>query len=650
MDIVNLAWAEGWQPDPDLALDEWADEHIVLTSESSSEPGRFRTDRTPYLRGPMRELSPTSTIERILFMAGAQVGKSQCLLNWLGYVVHYTPGPTLVVQPTVDLAKRFSKQRVQPMIDACDVLRDRVAEAKSRDSSNTQLSKEFPGGILVMTGANSAASLRSMPVRFLMLDEVDAYPVDLDGEGDPVSLAEKRTATFARRKILLTSTPTDEETSRIYSEYRRSDMRRFFVPCPHCDEMQWLRWRDDAGNYCLQWQEGKPHTAAYACQHCGTLIEERFKTQMLAAGEWRATAKGDGRTAGFQISSLYSPLGWKSWGDIAREFLHAKASPELLKTWMNTVLGEPWKADFSKRLDRETLAGRCLMYARGTAPSGALIAVAGVDVQDDRLAVVIRAFGRNEESWLISHGELFGDTLAPAVWAELDEHLLQPIPLEGGGTLKVRVAFIDSGDGERTHTVYDFTRKRRARMFFPVKGMSTQGRPALGKPTRQDVKYDGKVIPDGVELYPLGVDTIKALVVGRITNADPAENKAQYHWHEDTSDQYFDELTAEKQKIKYRNGRPIRFWTKADSARNEAFDCEVYAYAALLLFFRFNNPATIFDKIERGLATQREIETATDDGETEINADRRDAQQTPAQRKKARAMNPNRRRNFATSF
>lgn len=648
MDAITTGWAEGWLPDPDLALDEWADEHIVLTSESSSEPGRFRTSRTPYSRGPMRELSPTSTVERILYMASAQVGKSQSLLNWLGYVIHYTPAPTLVVQPTVDLAKRFSKQRVQPMIEACDVLRARVAEAKSRDSSNTQLSKEFPGGILVLTGANSAASLRSMPVRFLMLDEVDAYPVDIDGEGDPVSLAEKRTATFARRKILLTSTPTDEETSRIAKEYEASDKRRYFVPCPHCGEFQWLRWRDDAGHYHLQWDDGKPETAAYLCQHCGALIEERFKTQMLEAGEWRPTAKGDGKTAGFQISALYSPLGWKSWGDIAREFLAARGSPELLKTFVNTVLGEPWKADFSKKLDRETLAGRCLMYKRFTVPRGALVAVAGVDVQDDRLAYVIRAFGRAEESWLVAHGELFGDTLAPAVWEQLDETLLKPIPIEGGGSLRVRIAFVDSGDGERTHTVYNWTRIRRARMIFPVKGLSTAGRPALGKPTKQDVKFDGKYIEGGVELYPLGVDTIKALIVGRIMNANPEENRAQYHWHDETTDQYFDELTAEKQKIKYRNGRPIRFWAKPDSARNEAFDCEVYAYAALQLFLRFNNPLTIFDKLERLLDAEARIENGAAEETSGASAQVAQQEQTK-ERATPRKMRPA-RKNFATSF
>lgn len=650
-DPFVLGWSAGWLPDLKLWLDEWSDRHIYLSQESSAEPGRWRTDRTPYLRGIMRELSPASSAERIVFMKGAQVGGTQIGLNWIGYVIEHAPGPIIAIEPTVDLAKRFSKQRLDPMIENCPALSERIPRAKSRDSSNTQLAKEFPGGILILTGANSAAGLRSMPARYLFADEIDAYPIDVEDEGDPVSLAEKRTTTFRRRKVFMVSTPTEAETSRIAAEFKRSDQRRFYVPCPHCGEFQWLRWRDDAGTYRLVFEPGRPETAAYMCEHCGALIEERHKTEMLAAGEWRPTAIGDGRTVGFHVSSLYSPLGWKSWGEIVADFLDAKASPEKLKTWVNTTLGEAWESNYAKRLDKDSLAGRAEMYQEGTAPRGAFVPVAGVDVQDDRLAVVIRAFGRNEESWLIRHCEIFGDTLGDAVWQELDDLLLAPIPYEGGGVLRVRAALVDSGDGDRTHTVYNWTRPRARRLVFPCKGLSVPGRPVLGKPTLQDINYKGKVVKDGARLYPLGVDTIKAIVYGRISNASPAENRAQYHWHDGTSDQYFGEVTAERQAIKFRHGRAVRFWTKKDSDRNEAFDAEVYAYAALQVFYRHHNPATVLDKIEAGLQTAANpAPLDPGDSRQDRTTETRPTEPAQMQQKKRPFVRPRGRGNFATGF
>ena len=632
-------WSDGWLPDPELWLDEWSDANVHLSRESSAEPGRWRTDRTPYLRGIMRELSPASLTQRIIFMKSAQVGGTQVGLNWIGYIVHHTPGPMLIVEPTVDLAKRFSKQRLDKLIADCPVLQERVSAPKSRDSSNTQLSKEFPGGIMILTGANSAAGLRSMPARFAFLDEVDAYPQDVDDEGDPISLAEKRTTTFQRRKIFLVSTPIEEETSRINAEWKRSDQRRFFVPCPHCDHFQSLRWRDPDGSYCLVFDPAKPEAAAYRCESCGALIEERHKTAMLARGEWRPTATSATGTVGFHISALYSPLGWKSWGEIAAEFLAAKASPEKLKTWVNTTLGEPWQADYSKRLDAQSLAARCDQYPAGICPEGGLVAVAGIDVQDDRLAVVIRAFGRDEESWLVRHLEIHGDTLTEEPWRELDDLLLAGVPHESGGKLPIRAALVDSGDGDRTQRVYDWTRRRRSRLIFPIKGMSVVERPALGKPSLQDVNYRGETIKNGVKLYPLGVSTLKATVVGRIANPRREENLAQYHWHDGTSDQYFSELTAERQAIKYQAGRPIRYWKKKDGDRNEAFDCEIYAYAALILVQRYHPIATLWDKAEAALRMSEKVGAASP-----IST----AEDTPPPEPQSR---PSRlRHNFATAY
>jgi phage terminase large subunit GpA-like protein len=333
---------EAWTPPPALSVSEWADQHRMLSSEASAEPGQWRTKRVPYMRAVMDALSPLNPIERVVVMKGAQLGGTEAILNALGYLIHLAPGPALLVQPTVEVAQRFSKQRLTPMIEATPVLRGRVREARSRDSGNTLLVKQFPGGLVIITGANSAAGLRSMPIRYLECDEVDEYPGDVEGQGDPISLAEKRTSTFANRKVLLVSTPTIKGLSRIEAEFLTTDQRRYFVRCPYCDHWDYIRWPQ------IRWEENRPETAHLICTACQGRIEERMKGELLAGGEWRPTATGDGRTAGFHLSALYSPLGWVSWQHIVREFLKADAAAKrgdftLLKTWVNARLGETWE-------------------------------------------------------------------------------------------------------------------------------------------------------------------------------------------------------------------------------------------------------------------------------------------------------------------
>ncbi|MGH8573986.1 MAG: phage terminase large subunit family protein, partial [Gammaproteobacteria bacterium] len=298
---IERAWREGLTPDPLLTVSEWADRHRMLSTKASAEPGRWRTHRTPYLQAIMDCLSPTSPVERVVFMKGGQVGGTECGNNWIGYVIHHAPGPMMAVSPTVEMAKRNSKQRVDPLIEESPVLRELIAPHRSRDSGNTILAKEFRGGVLVMTGANSAVGLRSMPVRYLFLDEVDGYPGDVEGEGDALSLACARTRTFARRKIFIVSTPTITGVSSIEREFEASDQRRYFVPCPQCGHRQWLRFEQ------LRWTRGKPETASYVCESCSAEIGEHHKTWMLEHGEWRAMApENAGKTAGFHLSSLYS--------------------------------------------------------------------------------------------------------------------------------------------------------------------------------------------------------------------------------------------------------------------------------------------------------------------------------------------------------
>jgi phage terminase large subunit GpA-like protein len=612
--VYREAFRAGLTPDPDHTVSSWADQHRMLSQKASAEPGRWRTERTPYLREILDCLGSNSPVQRVVFMAGAQVGKSETGNNWLGYVIHHAPGPMLLVQPTVDTAKRFSKQRLAPMIEETPILHERIAANASRDGGNSMMTKEFQGGVLIITGANSAAGLRSMPVRYLFLDEVDAYPADCDGEGDPVQLAEKRTTTFSRRKVYLCSTPTIKDVSRIEREFNTSDQRRYFVPCPHCDHKQWLRWAQ------IKWHHDDPHTAAYACEECGVLIEERHKSEMLAAGEWRPTAASDGRTAGFHLSSLYSPLGWKSWAEIVAEFLAAKSDAALLKTFVNTVLGETWEEDYSAKLGASDLQQRVEFYQAGVAPARVLAVTAGVDVQDNRLAVSLYGWGQGEESWAIDHMEIFGDPSQPKVWQQLDEVLLKPVAHELAEPLKIAAAAVDSG-GHFTSEVYAYCRDRKQHGVVAVKGQSQRGKPPIGKATKVDFNWKGRTIKGAAEVYPVGSDTIKGTLYARMKLNDPGPG--YLHFHGELPEGFFEQITAEKQITRYVKGFPVREWIKKSGARNEALDCAVYAYAALQLMLTRYNRRTVWEQLERSLKITPETEKVTPQQEQKKPVQRR---------------------------
>lgn len=590
INVYRSSFVDGLTPDPDMTVSQWSDEYRMLSQKASAEPGRWRTDRTPYLREILDNLSPSSPIQRVVFQAGAQVGKTETGNNWLGYVIDMAPGPIMLVQPTVDTAKRLSKQRIGPMIDETPRLRERIGDARSRDSSNTMMVKEFPGGVMIITGANSAVGLRSMPVRYLFMDEVDGYPADLDGEGDPVNLAERRTTTFARRKIFMCSTPTVKETSRIEREYLNSDQRRFFVPCPHCGEMQWLKWAQ------IKWDDGDCTTAHYVCEHNGCVIEEHHKTEMLNGGEWRPTVSGDGRTAGYHLSSLYSPLGWKSWSEVVDEFLRAKGDPPLLKTWVNTILGETWEDEIAAKVGAGDLLDRVEFYSRGVAPSGVLAITAGIDTQDNRLAITTIGWGRSEESWVLDHQEIYGDPAKPEVWAQLADVLKRPVEHELFEPMQIHAACIDSG-GHFTHEVYQFAREHRALNIMAIKGQSQRNKPIIGRPSKVDLNLKRQTIKNGAEVWPVGTDTAKSTIYSRLKLNEPGAGFI--HFHADLPPDYFEQLTAERLVTRYVKGFPVREWTKKSGARNEALDTFVYGLAAMqALYMRFNRNS-IWDQLEK---------------------------------------------------
>ncbi|MCV2876360.1 phage terminase large subunit family protein [Rhodobacteraceae bacterium XHP0102] len=606
-DILR-AWRRGMRPDPDLTVSEWADKHRKLSSRASAEPGQYRTARTPYLRAIMDALSPRHPAQRISFMKAAQVGATEAGNNWIGFVIHHAPGPMLAVLPTVEMAKRTSRGRIDPLIEDSPALKERVQPARSRDAGNSMLSKEFPGGLLVLTGANSATGLRSMPARYVFLDEVDAYPASADEEGDPVSLAEARTTTFAhRRKVFMVSTPTIRGLSRIEREFEASDQRRYFVPCPHCGHMQWLQFER------LRWDKGRPETAAYACEGCEQPIAEHHKTQMLERGEWRATAiSADPNAIGFHLSALYSPIGWKSWEQIARDWLAAQGSDEMLRAARNTLLGETC-VENGDAPEWQRLADRREAYA-AQIPMGGLFLTAGADVQKDRIEVDVWAWGRGLESWLVDHIVIPGGPGDPTCWQTLTDLLGQTWVHENGAVMPLAKLAIDTG--YETSAVYAWARAQGIAQVAPVKGLEGFNRatPVSG-PTFVDATVNGRKLKRGARLWTVATATFKAetyryLRLERPSDEDRASGApnpaGMIHLPDWADSEWLKQLVAEQLvTIRDRRGYARQEWQKMRE-RNEALDTRVYARAAAWIL-----GADRFDEqMWRQLEKQAGVETA----------------------------------------
>jgi phage terminase large subunit GpA-like protein len=573
-EIYAAAAAAGARPDPLLTISDWADKYRTLSQRASAEPGPWRTERTPYLREIMDCLSPSSPIERVVFMKGAQIGGTEVGNNWIGYVIHQAPGPMMAVQPTVEMAKRNSKQRLDPLIEESEALRKLVSDPRSRDSGNTVLAKEFPGGVLVLTGANSAVGLRSMAARYLFLDEVDAYPGDVEGEGDPVNLAMARTRTFARRKVFLCSTPKISGLSRIEVAFEESDQRRYWMPCPLCGEFQVLTFTQ------LRWPNGHPEKTVCVCDHCGREIQHHQKQQMLARGEWRAAAAGDGRTAGFHLSSLYSPVGWFSWADAAKAFEQAQKNPTLLQVFVNTVLGETW-TQMGEAPDWQRLYDRRETYRVRTVPAKGLFLTAGVDVQRDRIEAQIVAWGRGRESWLVDYVVLDGDTARAEVWRQLTDLLGTTYRHEGGAELGLARLAIDSGWA--TQEVYHWARQQGPGRVLVVKGYESGSAP-IGQPNAVEVTLQGKKIKRGVKVWPVATGMLKSELYGWLKLERPTEESGQpcppgYCHFPQIPEEFFRQLTAEQLVPKVVKGYRRLEWVKVRE-RNEALDTRVYARAA----------------------------------------------------------------------
>lgn len=582
-DVVRGASARAWKLERELTVSQWADEHRLLSSVSSSMPGPWRTDRTPYLREIMDLLSPSHPCEDLCFMKGAQIGGTEVLLNWVGYVMENSPSPMLIVQPTLDLLKKFSKQRLAPAIEGSPGMRDIIADS---DGVVSLFTIEYAGGILMMTTARSASGLSSMPIRNLGCDEIDRYQGDVDGEGDPIELAKKRTATFGGRKRAYVSTPKLRGVSRIEQLYESSDKRRYFIPCPECGHMDFLTWsgftdflgQQDPGHHRIGWEEGKAGEAFMVCGGCEARIEEARKPWMLERGEWRATSPGPGKMPGFHLSALYSPLGWYSWGQAAEEFLSVKDKPEQFQTWVNTTLGETWEQR-GDSVGWQALAARTEAYPESKdgeqlIPNGVGILVAGVDIQADRIEWVIYGFGHGEEQWLIAFGAEPGDPAGPGVWLELDQRLMEGFTHQSGRRMTIDCAAIDSN--YQTEEVFKFCQARldAGRRIYPVRGGAEVSRPFVASPSRTNAYK--------VPLYNLCTDTGKAALFSRFLMRDTGPGFIHFPNWVATDSEFFQQLTAEKAIRKWINGRSSRVWHKIRN-RNEQLDMALYALAALYI-------------------------------------------------------------------
>jgi phage terminase large subunit GpA-like protein len=598
-------------PPQSLTLSQWSDQYAYIPKESGAFPGKFNTGFAEYQRGPMDAITSLD-IETVVLMFCAQSGKTQIQLNTIGYYSHWEPSPILIVQASLSEAEKFSKKRVATMIRDTPVLRRLFPSPRSRDSGNTLLNKEFPGGGLVIAGSNAPAGLSSMPIRILLPDEVDRYDDSAGTEGDPVDLAAKRTTSFWNRKIVLASTPAIKHLSRIEKAYDSSDKRRFYVPCPHCAEMQVLEWPR------LQWTKEEIDPAEektrrprvldfwYVCIN-GCVIQERAKHEMIRRGVWRSTAQShDGKTAGFHLNALYSPV--VEWKDLIHQWLAAQGSLERMKVFVNTNLAETWEIR-GTGADLHELEARKEDY-REMLPEGVLFLTAGVDVQDNRLECSVIGWGMDDERWVIDHRIFPGDPSMPdsdpaSPWAALREYLEEPWEHEFGVTMHVICACIDSA-GHHTERVYEYCRKHELRRWYPIVGRAGIGRPLVSSGSR--------VGPYKTLLFTVGVDTAKEDI---FTSFRTKDSGAGYcHFSDGLEPEYFRQVTAEKLITVKKDFITTLKWVKTGE-RNEALDCFVYARAAVAV--RRPN----FRKIKRNLDSmaQRQGSVVSGQGSVKTKAD-----------------------------
>ena len=550
---------EVWRPPPDLSISEWADANRYLSNEASAEPGRWNTDRAPYQRELMNAVKSS---ERVVIMTAAQVGKSELLLNVIGYFVDKDPSPILLLQPTLQMGEDFSKDRLDPMFRDTPCLSGKI-NLKARTRDNNILHKKFSNSaVLTIAGTNSPASLASRPIRVLLCDEVDRYPAEAghgdNSEGDPLSLAMKRTANFWNRRIVMVSTPTLKSISRIEKAFALSSQDEWSVPCPKCGEYQPYSWERIIYKDKVQ--------PLMRCIKCGSEFGER--EWRAGSGKWLTGITSSVR--GFHLNAFASP--WVKWEEIITSYHEAyNGGEQTLKVWTNTVLGEPYELR-EGTIDTEIISSRTEDYT--LLPAEVQILTAGVDVQDNRLELEVLGWGANYETWGVEYRVIYGTPGALEVWGKLDEYLSRTWAKSDGTELGIAGVCIDSG-GHFTDNVYRFVQTRMRRHIYAIVGRGTFGHPCVSGPTRTNRRK--------IPLFTLGVSTLKGMLFSRL-QAEKGES-GYCHFPSDSKtgydSVYFKGLLSERMVMKRRSGRDTIDWEKKPGIkRNEPLDCRVYAMGA----------------------------------------------------------------------
>lgn len=563
-DLVRESWSRGWTIPEPITLSDWADRYRKLPKEGSSEAGDWYTSRMPFLREIMDCLHRESRVQETTIKKSTQTGGTEVGINWLGYIIEHAPASVMYVLPTIDTARKFSMQRITPMIDLMPELQACIGPARSRDSGNTTLMKKFPSGLVVFSGANSAASLASMPIKYLILDELSKYPTDLDDQGGAEQQALRRTSSYIRRKILRISSPTIKDACAISTAYDAGDQSTYHVPCPHCSHKQVLvidQLTDDG---------------QFLCIHCGQLIAEHHKTRMLENGEWIAAfPERSGHHRSFHIWSAYAAIGLGyTWREIADMRAEARKDPAKEVVFVNTILGEAYEGA-SQKVESHDLQQRAGKWVRRTVPRGGFIITAGVDVQVNRFAVILVAWGRNEQAFIVDYVELPADPTRKEDWDVLWDFLAQPIANAAGITLQISAAAVDSGNW--TQEVYNAVRPRQSQGVMAIKGSKDATKPIIGRASKQEVDNRGRTQRRGVNLWVIGVNSAKSTLMQRLLgDTDREEESRLIHFPSDLPDDFYTMLTAERFDLQAKR------WLKKKGARNEALDTLVYAYAAAL--------------------------------------------------------------------
>lgn len=591
-----------FRPPAQQTVSEWADANRVLVSESSAEPGAWRTDRAPYQREIMDSFTQPG-IWQIVIMASAQVGKSEIELNMMGCAIDNDPGPMLYIQPTDKVAEDYSKRRIAPMIQACPTLREKVFKARSRDAANTIGMKTFPGGSLAIIGANSPADLSSKPVRYIFMDETDRFPASAGTEGDPQELAERRTETFRHnRKIVKTSTPTIKGKSKIETDYMNGTQEEWHTECPHCHTYNYIRFTDihfEKEDYVNEGGDEDYHVkvVTWRCPTCKRDIDE-YECKRLPAKWVQKNPKAiQNGIRSFRLNAFMSP--WSDWKDIVWKFLKAHKDPEKLKTFYNTILGESWEVHTNSGLD-EALYKRREHYD-AEVPTGVLLLTMGMDTQDNRLEYEVVGWDRNGQSWGISRGVIPGRADAPGVWEEVDALLDREWKLANGMKMRILATFIDSG-GHFTTAIYKACAKRASRRIWPIKGEKGEGKPEC-RPMKRGQGEGAK--------FMLGVDAGKEGIMYEAAVEEPGPNYMHFpiDYRAGYDMEYFKGLISERMEVHRRGGQGVIVWEQFYE-RNEPLDCRNYARMAYRYFhWRFDE----LERIVNGIEEPKKIITKTEE-------------------------------------